>query len=503
MRSASSISLNDIINMAIRRRWIILVPLFITIICGIYIAATTPKIYEASTLVIVQPQQVPKDFVRPAVAEEAEALLGTISQQILSRTNLERTIYDFGMMPKNNPTGGLEDIVDGLRNNISIKVRRDRQGADTFWISYKGGNPQKVADITNALATNFIDSTSVERGLQASGTSTFLDDELKSIRKKLLEMEAEIKDYRQQFMGELPEQLDSNLSRLQGLQSQLTAKEASLREIKLNIAELESQPSIVTDGTMNPNDVENLEERLAELLMRYTENHPDVTRLKRRIEELKRQGMGGGNNGSGIQTASSRRISELARDKMALERQIALLNSQIQIFQRRVEETPKREQELISLKRDYENMNNIYSSLEKRKLESEISVNMEMKQKGEQFQIIDAAIPPKTPIEPNLERIFLLTLGVGFAIGCGLAYLLEFLDSSYRNPENVEQDFKIPVIATIPAIYSVKALFKKRIEMGLCGLFTLIILVLIGAFSFATIGGSEQTLNIVRDYISL
>ena len=503
MHSASTISLNDIINMAIRRRWVILIPLFITIISGIYIAATTPKTYEASTLVIVQPQQVPKDFVRPAVAEEAEALLGTISQQILSRTNLERIVHDFGMMPKNNPPEGLEDIVDGLRNNITIKVRRDRQGADTFGISYKGGNPQKVADITNALATNFIDSTSVDRGLQASGTSTFLDDELKGIRKKLLEMEAEIKNYRQQFMGELPEQLDSNLSRLQGLQNQLTAKEASLREIKLNIAELESQPSIVTDGTMNPNDVENLEARLAELLMRYTENHPDVTSLKRRIEELKRQGLGGGNNGSGIQTASSRRISELARDKMALERQIALLNSQIQIFQRRVEETPKREQELISLKRDYENMNNLYSSIEKRKLESEISVNMEMKQKGEQFQIIDSAIPPKTPIEPNLERIFLLTIGVGFAIGCGLAYLLEFLDSSYRNPENVEQDFKIPVIATIPAIYSVKAVFKKRIEMGLCGLFTLIILVLIGAFYYATLGGSELSLNIVRDYISL
>jgi polysaccharide chain length determinant protein (PEP-CTERM system associated) len=500
MHSASSISLDEIINMAIRRRWIILIPLFIATVFGIYIAVTTPKTYEASTLVIVQPQKVPKDFVRPAVAENVEAMLGTISQLVKSRTNLERIVNDFGMMSRNRRAEEMEDIVDGLRNNISINVRRDRKGSDIFWISYRGKDPQRVADITNALATNFIDSTTMERELQASETSSFLDDELKNIRKRLHEMEAEIKDYRQQYMGELPEQLGSNLARLQGLQNQLTAKEASLREIKLRIAELESQPTVATGDSLNPNDTENLEAKLAELLMRYTENHPDVTRLKRRIEELKRQG---GNAGAGIQTGSSRRTDELTRDKMALERQIALLNSQIQTFQRRVEETPKREQELISLKRDYDNMSNLYSSLEKRKLESEISVNMEMDKKGEQFQIIDSALPPKTPIEPNLQKIFLLTLGVGLAFGCGLAYLLEFLDSSYRNPENVEQDFKIPVIATIPAIYPLKAVFKKRIEMGLCGLFALVILVLIGAFSYATLWGSEQTLNVFRDYISL
>ena len=168
-----------------------------------------------------------------------------------------------------------------------------------------------------------------------------------------------------------------------------------------------------------------------------------------------------------------------------------------------MEETPKREQELISLRRDYDNMNNLYNSLLARKLESEVSVSMERKQIGEQFQVIDRARLPKRPIEPDFKRIFMMTIGVGFGLGCGLAYLLEVLDSSYRTPEKVEEDFNIPIIATIPAIYSPITIYKKRIDVGFCSVFAFIILLLIGAFSFVTFQGTDQALDIVKKYLTL
>ena len=502
MQPANMMSPKDIVEIAIRRRWIILTPLFFTLIFAIYYASTAPKIYEATTLIIVEPQQVPKEFVRSVVTDDAESMLGTISQQITSRTNLERVINDFGLMPKNNPTVFIEDIVESMKQNIRIKVTRDRKGADAFSISYKGTVPKRVAAITNALSDHFIDNNVRDRESQAAGTSTFLESELENVRKQLLVMEAELKEYRQRFMGELPEQLGSNLSVLQGLQNQLTAKEASLRDLKNRLAEIESESATSPDGVTDPNDINSLKTKLADLLMRYTENHPDVTRLKNRIEELERV-PAGGKTGQITSSPFSRKKSELLRDRSALESQIAQIQSQIRIYQLRVEETPKREQELISLKRDYDNMDKLYSSLLKRKLESEISVSMERKQKGEQFQIIDRAQLPKRPIEPNLKRIFLMTIGIGFGLGCGLAYLLEFLDSSYRRPEKVEEDFKIPVIATIPAIYTQKAIYKKRIEMGMCGFFALIILILIGAFSLVTLGGNDQALNVLKQYVSL
>jgi len=502
MQSTEMIKPADVIDIVIRRRWYILTPLFLALILGIYYTFTAPRMYEATTLVMVEPQQVPKEFVRSVVTDDANSMLNIISQQITSRTYLERIVDDFNLMPKNRPDILIEDVIEAIKQNINIEVKRDRRGTNTFSISYKNTNPQRAMEITNALANNFIEANMIEREDQAADTNTFLEGELETVRKRLIEKEDELKGYRQRFMGELPEQLGSNLSVLQGLQNQLTAKETSLRDLKNRLAEIDSQTANSSEGVTDPNDIGSLKRKLDELLMRYTENHPDVTRLKNRIDELEKL-PADGKTGQISNSPFSFKKTELLRDKSALEFQIAQLQSQIRIYQLRVEETPKREQELISLKRDYDNVDNLYKSLLKRKLESEISISMERKQKGEKYRVIDRAQIPKRPIEPDLKRIFMLTMAAGFGLGCGLAFLLEFLDSSYRRPEKVEEDFKIPVIATIPAIYPLKAVYNKRIEMGLCSLFVLLILVLIGAFSFVTLGGNDQAFDIVKKIVSI
>ena len=502
MQSTEMIKPEDIIDIVFRRRWYILTPVFLSLIFGIYYASTAPRIYEATTLVMVEPQQVPEDFVRSVVTDDAESMLGIISQQITSRAYLKRIVEDFNLMPKNRPDFFLEDIIESMKKKINVSVRRDRHGTNTFSISYKDTNPRRAMEITNALAGNYIETNLVERESQAAGTNTFLEGELETVRKRLLEKENELKEYRRQFMGQLPEQLGSNLSMLQGLQNQLTSKETSLRDLKNRLAEVENQTATSSEGDTDPNDIGSLKRKLDDLLMRYTENHPDVTRLRNRIEELEKHPPG---RKTGLTTSSpfSPKKAQLLSDRATLEYQIAQLQSQIRIYQLRVEETPKREQELISLKRDYDNVDNLYKSLLKRKLESEISISMERKQKGEKYRVLDIAQIPKRPIEPNLKRIFMLTMAVGFGLGCGLTFLLEFLDSSYRRPEKVEEDFKIPVIATIPAIYPPKAVFKKRIEMGLCSLFALLILALIGAFTFFTLGGNDQAFDIVKKIVSI
>jgi len=502
MQSTEMIKPEDVIDIVIRRRWYILTPLFLALIFGIYYAATAPRIYEATTLVMVEPQQVPKEFVRSVVTDDAESMLNIISQQLTSRTYLERIVDDFNLVPKNRPDILIEDVIEAMKQKIKIRVKRDRRGTDTFSVSYQSTSPKRAMEITNALASNFIQANMIEREYQAADTNTFLEGELETVRKRLIEKEDELKEYRQRYMGELPEQLGSNLSVLQGLQNQLTAKEASLRDLKIRLAEVESQAAASSEGVTDPNDIGSLKRKLDDLLMRYTENHPDVTRLKNRIEELEKL-PADGTTGQISNRPFSYKKTELLRDKSALEFQIAQLQSQIRIYQLRVEETPKREQELISLRRDYDNVDNIYKSLLKRKLESEISISMERKQKGEKYRVIDLAQIPKRPIEPDLKRIFMLTLAAGFGLGCGLAFLLEFLDSSYRRPEKVEEDFKIPVIATIPAIYTVKTVFQKRIDMGLCSLFALIILILIGTFSFLTLWGGDQAMDMFKNYISL
>jgi hypothetical protein len=115
-----------------------------------------------------------------------------------------------------------------------------------------------------------------------------------------------------------------------------------------------------------------------------------------------------------------------------------------------IEETPKREQELFALKRDYSNLKELYDSLLDRKLQAEIAVSMEKKQKGEQFRVIDPAKIPERPIEPNVPRILLISLIAGLGLGAGLAYFAEIMDTSYRSPDIVQKELKIPVLVSIP-----------------------------------------------------
>ena len=117
---------------------------------------------------------------------------------------------------------------------------------------------------------------------------------------------------------------------------------------------------------------------------------------------------------------------------------------------RRWTATPKREQELITLTRDYENIKTSYNSLLNRKLEADISVNMEKKQKGEQFQIIDAARLPEKPVSPDPRRLFLITVAAALGLGCGLVFLLDFLDSSIRRVDELEENFGLPVLGRSP-----------------------------------------------------
>ena len=215
--------------------------------------------------------------------------------------------------------------------------------------------------------------------------------------------------------------------------------------------------------TREVNDLTSLKNELAGLQSRYTENHPDVIRLKDMISKLEKeraranveteQPLDEETQGFGtVDQTLRRQLQEVKLDISRLKNEIEETRSQIKWYQTKVEETPKREQELVGLNRDYENLKELYNSLLNRKLEAEIAVSMEKKQKGEQFRIIDPAKVPSRPIEPDVRKIILLTLVLGLGLGGGLAYLLEFMDSSYKTPEETEQELNLSVLASIPLL---------------------------------------------------
>jgi len=171
------------------------------------------------------------------------------------------------------------------------------------------------------------------------------------------------------------------------------------------------------------------------------------------------------------------------------------------IYKNRVEATPKREQELASLQRDYDNIQTTYNSLRERKLEADIAVNME-KQKGEQFQIIDSASFPQRPVEPDMRKLFLIFLAAGVGIGGAIIYLLEYLDTSFRGPEDVEP-LGVSILATIPVVAGRKDRVLKRSNQLLSAFSILISVTLFAGFFLLSFKGEDAVLRLIGKFVQI
>ena len=468
------------LDIAKKRKYWIVIPFLVSILGGLGFSLGLPKVYEAETLILVLPQKVPTRLVTPIVETGIIDRLKTMMEQVKSRTNLEAVIKQYDLYGDTNMALG--NKVHYFRSQIEINIHKGSEGESAFRISFRYKDPKKVSDVTNTLASNFLEQNLQARESQAFGTSSFLGDELESVKKKLLEKEEELKEYRTKYMGGLPNQLETNLRILERLQLQL-------QQLSLNLANAENRKIVVQKAMAEKEqsranvvlsrssqgeetrDLESLRSELASLEARYTEKHPDVIRLKKMIAKLEvgePEISGNGVEGeSATPNADQRLVPELRDIELEiknLKAEIGRVESQIKWYEKKVEETPKREQELLSLERDYGNLQELYDSLMSRKLEADISVSMERKQKGEQFRVIDPAIVPKQPVSPDVQKIFLIAAAVGLGLGAGLAYFMEMMDTSYRNPDEVEKELKVPVLLSISVRHTEKEIKTLRIK---------------------------------------
>ena len=523
-KSSEGIKPEDIIEIILRRRWWIIIPFCLSMIVGICLSFMLPKYYKAETLILIQPQKLPDNYVRSVVTTDVDARLNAFSRQILSRSNLEKIIKDFNLFPgPKYKTMFMEDKIADLRKRISIdlikqELSRNISSAYAFTISFEGKDPEKVMKITNNLASYFIDQNMRFREAEAIGTSDFLEGEMNSIRKELAANEKKLKEYREKYMGELPEQLNSNLGMLIRLQEQLKAKQTSLMDSKNKLAMFMDQISkgallfgqgatVTSDGRIVSDfghsiSLEQAKAMLAYLQTRYTQKHPDIIRIKKIISDLEKNNKDPSDVSKYIPHNSKMEIERIKVNINTLTTDISKLKSQIRFYEVRIENTPKREQELSSLNRDYNNVRAAYNLLLNKKLETEVSVNMEKVQKGEKFQILDPAMLPGKPSSPNMKMLFLLTLIAGPNIGLGLVFLLEYLNTSFRSPKDIEPYLGVPVLATVPVIYDRKEKVRQRLNQVFCIFSIMFSCVLLSAFAVLSFVGLDQTMDLLDRFIT-
>ena len=522
------------VELALKHRWFLIIPFCLALAGGIAAAFMLPKIYEASTLIFVRPQKVPTSYVQSLVTEDLSTRINTISQQILSRTNLEKIINQFNLfMAPGQEDMFMEDKVASLRSRIAINLqaRGRRKEADAFSISFSGSNPELITRVVNGLAALFINENLKVREARATGTSDFLEEQLDTMRIRLIAVEEKLRNYRKENRGELPEQLESNLRALDRLQMQLNEKQKSLRSAKDRMIIVKNQIK-ATKEMMRPVEtvpateesgealtLAQMKQQLVQLQTTYTDRHPDVIRLKGRIAEMEAkinsgeipatqstdlQPAGGGANNYAVSQYNNQvqQLAELRLEIKNLEMDIDKIHQEIRVYQQRVENTPRREEELLSFQRDYKNIQESYNSLLNRQLEAQIAVNMEKKQKGEQFQIIDRAQIPRNPVSPDMKKLFLITVALGLGLGGGLIFLVDYFDTSVQRSEEVEKKLGISVLATIPKIYQTGDFRRRKMRkmMTVCSLFVTVCL--LGSLAAITFLGPEATLEMIKEVIS-
>ncbi|MFK5954685.1 MAG: Wzz/FepE/Etk N-terminal domain-containing protein [Desulfobacterium sp.] len=532
---------DEIVDILLRYRWLVIIPLCISLTVGFCLSLILPRFYSTSTTILVQAQKVPNSYVKSLVTSGIEERISTISQQIMSRSNLEKVIDQFGLFQGSEGEGMyLEDKIKTLRSRIVVDITRDRKGTDAFAISYRGTTPERVMKITNTLASFYMNENLKIREAQAVGTSDFLDAELGKTRQKLVKKEKILSAYRSKFMGGLPDELESNLRTLDRLQQQLTDRQAMLRETKNSIGSLKFQIAQIKelrssvgqtmarqmiteagDNQLPSSDVTirlaRAQRELEDLLLRYTDKHPDVLKQRTIIARLKHlvetegaldpenpsalvdnRDFGMTSARAAVQEADIQQeiqLNQLKNEVGQIQRDINDIQRRMKVYQRRVEETPQREQELRSLERDYTNIQGIYSSLLDRKLEAELSVNMEKKQKGEQFRILDFARLPQRPISPDVRKLFIFSFAAGAGTGGGIIFLLVFFDGSIRRDEEIEAVAGLPILACIAPLKIPGDRVKRNIQWVVFFFLVGYVLLVMGGFVLVYFTGVDKILN--------
>jgi polysaccharide chain length determinant protein (PEP-CTERM system associated) len=485
MAEPRELTLEDYLG-TLRRRWPIIFSLSVVgCALGFATAHFLPKRYTSRTLVLVQQPTVPGDYVKPVVSEGTGERLVTMQQEILSRTRLEPIVQQFGLFREDVSRGSasMEDLVARLRKSITVTpiepmAQTRAQGLPGFTVSVDFDDPRLAQQICSTITSMFMEENLQLRQRQAEQTTQFLAKQLDEAKVRLDEQDAKLASFQRHYLGSLPDDAQMNINVLQGLNMQLDAATQTISRAQQDKTFAESALSqqlaawkALQDGH-NPQTEEEqlvaLQKQLTDLKSKYTDSHPDVIRMKSDIEALKRKVDETNNELNPATAEKSNRASVEPSEIQLLRAQIhqadetiktltaqqAEIQQRIKLYQSRVEASPQVEQEYKQLTRDYQTALDFYNELLHKRDQSAMATDLERRQEGEQFQVLDPANLPDNPSFPKKVNFGLGGLAAGLALGCGLTVLLELQDTSLKTEKDVEVLLHVPVLATIPLLRS-------------------------------------------------
>ena len=485
------LSTEDYVAILKRRFRLILVSALVFLGIGVGLTYVLPPEFVSQTLILIEEQKVPENYVKPVVTEDLGARLASMKEQILSRSRVQPIIERFNLFAGGNRT--LDDRIAMTQKAIGIKPIASTRGMPGFFISFKAQDARTAQQVCGEITSLFVSENLSAREQSAEGTTDFLKQQLEDAKRSLDDQDAKLAAFERKNMGKLPGNTltigdssvalgSANQGMLQSLTTRLEASNQTVGRLEQSVTMLQalvSQQQQADAARVDPttggvtvderkNQLKALQAQKAELLNQYKADYPDVVAINRKISELQSEiarpqaaehAPSTASSGSPSRTTDSPQLFQLKTQLRGEQQNLTSakqeqinIQEQIKTVEGRIEASPAIEEEYKQVTRDHATALGFYNSLLAKMNESSMATALEHRQQGEQFHVMDAPNLPDSPTFPNLYIFAGGGLVLGMIMGIFIAAWIEYRDTSLRNEKDIWAFTKLPTLATIAFI---------------------------------------------------
>jgi len=446
-----------------------------------------PNKYEAKSTVFVEKSVISELLKGLTFTPSAEDKIKVLTYALNSRTLITKVIDELDL--KKNGDAELEKLIKSLQDSTQIKIK-DKEGL--FVISFQDKNPQLARDYVNALVRRYIDENTSSKREESYGATQFLSEQLNTFREKLLKSEEEANAFKR-GSGSIAT-IDPT-----SLLKDINDSQQRADELKIKQTQLETTLAGLGKANSVQSNLPALQKRLQELQLQYTDNYPEIIRLKDEIHLLEIQKKSGQGT---TRPTDSPEYDRLNSELRALRQAEANLHANISRNRSLLQNIPAAKAKLEDLEREKQSQKTIYESMLSRQGQSEVSKQMTVQDKSTVFRVVDPAVLPIKPVSPNRQKLILLGILAGIGGGFGLVILKDQMDNTVKSVDMAKQ-FGLPILAVIPRIEDPKQIAQQTMQDRklylLAGLYFSIIIAVLILESL----GPNVILNLVNKISSL
>jgi polysaccharide chain length determinant protein (PEP-CTERM system associated) len=480
------LTLDDYLAMLRRRMKVILIPALLAPLAGFLVSYVFPAKYTSQSLVLVEAPKIPDAVVQQVFTEDLTQHITTIQQRVLSPARLRPMVERLGLAKAGQ---NADDMVNNIQLNMQIqpvitdlsqigvggKKKPGGNPVPGFYVNYTAPTAREAQQICTDLTSMLLEEDLKSRQDASQGTTDFLTKQVAEAKQSLDDLDKRLAAFKNQHMGQLPGDEDSNMKILGGLNSQLDSNTQNLNRATQDKSYTESllaQQLAAWKTSQSSSNPQTLQQQLSQLQAqlidqqaRYTDDHPDVIKtqadiasVKRKLAEVNEASATGSDiandKGSGTEPPEIRQlrlqihqysdlIAQATRDQKKLQQEIAMYTA-------RVTSSPAIEEEYKELARDYDNAQKVYQDDLAKQSTSKMATQAQQQQQGEQMALLDPATLPDSPSFPNRLLFAGGGLGAGLALGVGLALWMEMRDKSIRTQADAEAALDLPMLVAVP-----------------------------------------------------